>query len=94
MQLDRNDIENALRRKGFVQENSDHRFYYLFYNGKRTSIRTKISHGSDYKVYGDALLAHMVRQLHFDSKQHLVSFVECRTSETDYVQMLLGKQLL
>jgi hypothetical protein len=39
-----NDIESALSRKGFRLDNGKHKYYFLFHNGVRTSIRTMVSH--------------------------------------------------
>ncbi|HMY45606.1 MAG TPA: hypothetical protein PKX74_09020 [Leptospiraceae bacterium] len=94
MQLDRSNIERSLLHKGFRREDSDHRFYYFYHEGKRTAIRTKISHGSSYKTYGDDLISKVVRQLHFDSRQQFAGFVQCSFSLSAYRDLLLSKRLI
>lgn len=61
------DIEKTLLSKGFQRVDSDHKFYFLYVNGKKTSVRTKISHGTD--EYGDHLLGLMKDQLHLGKRE-------------------------
>ncbi len=49
------DIEKALLAKGFTLENSHHKIFWLVFQGKKTSIRTRISNGA--REYDDNLLA-------------------------------------
>lgn len=93
-QIDRKDIESGLQRKGFRRANGPHKMYYFYHNGKKTSIRTKISHGSDYKVYSDNLLNLVKKQLHLDTNKQLKDFFYCPLSETDYIQLLTAKDIL
>lgn len=54
------DIEMALQKKGFQLKQSQHRFC-IQVEGKKTSIRTRLSHGV--KEYDDHLLGQMVKQV-------------------------------
>lgn len=92
-QKDRADIERALKKKGFKQEITDHRYYTLFYNQKKTAIFTKISFGSDYKVYGQTLLGLMSRQLKINNHQ-LIKLIDCDLSGEDYLEILKNKKIL
>jgi tRNA/tmRNA/rRNA uracil-C5-methylase (TrmA/RlmC/RlmD family) len=85
------DIKAALANKGFVQENRDHSFLFLFVEGRKSSIRTKISHGS--KEYGDNLLSLVARQLHLSNKE-LDDLIDCPLCHEDYVGILKQKQKL
>jgi hypothetical protein len=76
------------------QDNADHRYFYLYHNGKKTSIRTKISHGSKYKVYGDELLVQVKYQLRLDTKGQLIDFCNCPLSQAEYINLLYKKNIL
>lgn len=85
------DIERALLSKGFQRVDSDHKYYFLYVNGKKTSVRTKISHGTD--EYGDRLLGLMKDQLHL-GKRELEEFVECSLSGEKYKELLIEKRIV
>lgn len=40
-------IINSLTAKGFMPQNGDHKYLLFFVNGKKTRIKTKVSHGED-----------------------------------------------
>jgi hypothetical protein len=94
MQLDRSRIENALAAKGFVREDTHHRYFYHEHQGKRTGVTTYTSHGSGYKAYGDPLLRSMRRQLRLDTVAQLADLVRCPMSADAYNEHLKGKGLL
>lgn len=79
------DISNALKKKGFEEKTGDHFFYVLYVNGKKTKIRTKISHGV--REYGISLLKLIWTQLKLDRKG-LQNLIECPMSYEDYVTHL------
>lgn len=89
-------IEESLKKKGFEVEQSgrDHRFYYFYYNGKKTGVRTKISTGSGYKDYSDSLLGTIKKQLCFPSRRHLDDFINCPLTLEDYIDILKTQNLL
>jgi len=94
MQLDRREIESSLARKGFVGDRSSHhRYFHHQCDGKRTGIYTYISHGPSYKVYGDALLSEMKKQLRLDAVGQLVDLVKCPMSAEQYNAVLRKKRL-
>jgi hypothetical protein len=78
-------MRKALEAKGFRPFETHHTFYILYVDGKKTSIRTMISHGIS--EYGDALLGHVRRQLGLTSKE-LQDLVECPLSGESYVALL------
>lgn len=80
------DIEKALLAKGFTLENSHHKMFWLMFQGKKTSIRTRISNGA--KEYDDNLLAQMSKQMGI-SRGQFDSFVECTLSGPDYAAHLV-----
>jgi predicted RNA binding protein YcfA (HicA-like mRNA interferase family) len=40
-------VISSLEKKGFVKAEGDHTFLIFYVNGKKTSIHTKVSHGSN-----------------------------------------------
>ncbi len=84
------EINNALLSKGFRKHENDHTYYVLYIRGKRTSIRTKLSHGS--REYNDTLLSLIKRQLRMPSLQFLLDYVDCKADKEDYVTHLIEKE--
>ena len=79
-------LASALTSKGFLTSTNDHTFYILYVNGRKTSIRTKISHGK--KEYGKSLLGQMSKQLRLEPRQ-FERLIECPMSEQDYLKHLV-----
>ena len=67
-------IRAALMKKGFIADDTHHEMFWLVVDGKKTTIRTRISHGA--KEYGDELLALVARQVGL-SKQELYRLIDC-----------------
>jgi len=93
-QIDRRKIENNLLLKGFIRDDSHHRYFHHEYNGKRTGIYTFTSHGSEYKTYGLSLLKKMKIQLKLDRIQDVCDLFNCPLSGEDYNQKLIDKGIL
>lgn len=94
MQVDRKVIEGALPRKGFVQEDTHHRYFYHEYKGKRTGAYTYTSRGSKYKSYGVTLLKRMRAELRLDSTGQVADLCNCPMSRDQYNEHLREKGLL
>jgi len=93
--LPREEIETSLQNKGFQRdEERDHIFYYFFYKGKKTKVRTKISRGSKYKDYGTDLLKMMKRDLYLDRLNELGDLLVCPMDESQYISILLNKGII
>lgn len=89
--MDRNKLEQSLRKKGFVMDNTkDHRYFHLEVNGKRPGISTKTSHGSK-KTLGNSLQSEIKRQLRLDNNNQLRELVDCPLSHDDYIDILRKK---
>lgn len=84
-------LGKVLKSKGFEDEERDHTYYILFQGDKKTSIRTKISHGST--EYNANLLAQMSKELHL-SLGEFDRFVECSLSYADYIDMMIQRKHL
>jgi hypothetical protein len=59
--------------------------YWLCVHGKRTSIRTRISHGA--KEYGDSLLGEMARQLKL-RRRDFDDLIDCPLTAEGYLGLL------
>ena len=88
MTLKRDDVEAALLRKGFQQNNTDHAYFHFFDDGgKKTPINTKTSFGTKYKDLGPPLVANMAKQCGL-TKPEFEQFVECTLSHIEYEKLL------
>jgi hypothetical protein len=94
MQIDRDTIESNLSDKGFVREDSHHRFFYHECNGRRTGAYTYTSHGSKYKTYSEPLFRMMKKQLRLDRIKQVEELFLCPMDGDEYIQILKGKGLL
>jgi hypothetical protein len=92
MPVEREVIRKNILEKGF-RENSDrknpnHDYYFLFYEEKhRGDVWIRLSRGSHYKVYSDALLRRQARILHIGFGD-LYKFVTCVYSKEDFIGVL------
>lgn len=82
------DVLKGLERKGFSQSESDHSFMVLYVNGKKTPIRTRVSHGSD--EIDDHLIHLMSRQLWLDKKKFM-ELIDCPFTFPEYLKELEGQ---
>jgi hypothetical protein len=94
MQIDRDQIEASLLTKGFIKENSNHRYFYHEIDGKRTGAYTFTSHGSKYKVYTDTLLSAMKTQLRLKTLQQTVALLNCNIDGNKYNDILKFRILI
>jgi predicted RNA binding protein YcfA (HicA-like mRNA interferase family) len=79
------EILNGLEKKGFVQSQGDHTHLIFYCNGKKTSIRTKISHGSN--EVNDHLISLMSTQVKLE-KRKFEDMVNCPFTLADYLKEL------
>jgi hypothetical protein len=92
-EIGRQKAENSLIAKGFQKpKKGDHLRFFLFVNGRKTKVHTKISHGSR------KLQKHNLRdikdQLHFDSQDQTLGFLDCSMGEEQYLQHLVQSEVL
>lgn len=81
------DMGEALLSKGFRKDNSHHEMFWLYAADKKTSVRTRLSHGQ--KEYGASLLAKMSRQLKL-SRADFERFMDCPLSGQGYLELLIA----
>jgi len=79
-------LTSAFTRKGFEEEQTHHRMFYFMVQGKRTSIRTRLSHGE--KRVDDWLLSQIARQVHL-SRKCLREFIDCDITQEAYLRMMI-----
>lgn len=88
MTLERDKVQDNLPKKGFVEtRDRDHIFYHFHHDGRKTHIRTHVSHGSKYKVLGNDLVSAMARQCKLTTKMFR-GLAECTVSHDDYIEAL------
>ena len=86
----RREIEQGLESKGFELDDSgrDHRFFlYYSLSGKKTSVRTKTSRGSQYRELSDGLISEMARQCRI-RKSEFMALIECTLDREEYETLL------
>ena len=87
------EVERILLKKGFTLEKGrDHNYYFIYKNGKKTKINTKVSHGS-HKDISDGLLNKMMKQMQL-SKTEFNDYFDCRLSGDDYIKVLENNKLI
>lgn len=84
-------VLSGLEKKGFLESKArarDHKFLIFYVNGKKTSIYTKVSHGSN--EIDDYLINQMSIQVRLEKKQ-FIDLVSCPFSVEDYLKELTAK---
>lgn len=80
-------VVRSLIKKGFEQDERDHLYLcYVRSDGLRTSIRTKVSHGSKSDIT-TGLVSAMARQCHITTQQ-FKQLAECTLDRQQYEQLL------
>ena len=83
------DIAGPLRKKGFLEKagGSHHAQYYLLVQGKKTHIKTYLSHGKGME-YSSGLMKAVKKQLCFKEDADAERFLDCPMSGEEYVALL------
>lgn len=88
------DVEAGLSGKGFRRDSRDHRvFIHYSFDGRRTAVRTKTSHGTSTRTIGDDLLSQMARQCHL-SRGDFLRLIDCPMSRDEYEDKLRTANLI
>lgn len=82
-------LRGALLRKGFDEVNSHHHMFFFMVGGKKTSVRTRLSHSGT--EYGDNLLSQVAKQMRL-KKAELLDFIECTFTHEKYLEHLLSNE--
>ncbi len=81
----------ALLRKGFVEDNSHHRYFRYSPGGKSTGVYTFISHG--HTECSSAILTNMKNQLHLTQDQ-LKDLIDCPLTKEQLEEIYRKQGLL
>lgn len=83
------ELAEKLTKKGFVfQRSTNHDYYVFYFEGKPTSVRTKISHGRAYSLRNPLKKA-TSKQLHITTRE-LEQFVECSFTNDKLIERLIS----
>ena len=84
MPRNKQDVEQSLKRKGFMRKEGDHHYFvYHTMSGLKTAIFTKTSHTPKMRDIPDNLLGQMARQCRL-SKSEFLDLVDCPLSREVY----------
>lgn len=87
MALDSKKVCKSLIKKGFVEEQGDHRYFNLIHEGKQI-LHTKVSHNN--QDINEYLIAQMKRQCHLEKKDFL-DLINCPLTHDNYIKKLKEK---
>jgi hypothetical protein len=86
------DVAASLCGKGFQEHvDRDHRYYFFYHAGKKSSIKTKISHSAT--EVDDYLCSAMSRQIGLTRLQFR-DLVECPLSAEGYLNLMIDAKHL
>lgn len=92
MKVDRARVERSLQRKGFRRDSTGHHIYFFHeYEGKKTGIKTFLSHSKKLKDISGDLLVKMKRHLRLDSTPDAVDLLECPMDGDAYNEKMIQK---
>ena len=93
MPLERSEIQQSLKNKGFLEkEGGDHNFFtYHTTEGKKTNIFTKTSRGSKNKTIDDSTVSKMSRQCKLTNKL-FIQLIKCTLSRSEYQKHLVDNK--
>lgn len=82
------DVKKVLLKKGFtLLPGRDHEYFYVYRNGKKTAVNTKISRGSK-KDIPEGLLKTMMNQIRLE-KNDFERYFNCTMSHEEYIEYLI-----
>lgn len=86
------DFSRALTQKGFVVDQTHHNMFWLLADGRKTQIRTRVSHGE--KTFDDSLASQRRKQLGGLSKDQMRDFIECPLTKEQYLAFVVQNRLV
>jgi hypothetical protein len=83
------EVRASLNKKGFVEEDDrDHRYFFLTIENKRSSIRTKLSHG-EYEI-DSFLIGKMAKQTGLTNRE-FEDLIKCPLTKEAYIELLIER---
>jgi len=88
-------VRRALLEKGFrLERSTNHEYYRLYVDGRASSIRTKVSHGSKGELNANSPLMRKYQgQLRLE-KQRVQELFDCPLSGAEYARLLKDKGII
>ena len=84
-------VRDALLKKGFEASETHHKYLNFYYEGRKTSISTYISHQK--KEMGKNLRSKMARQLHITAAE-FDELVDCSLSHQNLIDKYLEEGIV
>lgn len=88
--ISRKNIRRSLSKKGFKAEGD---IWYFWFNGRRTSIRVKISSGKQYRAYRNGALKTKIGLLGLQSLRELKDLFICPMDMNKYIDILISRRI-
>ena len=90
MQRGRLEVQRALSKKGFEEQEGKSHIRYIFHtrSGTKTDVTTMVSRGSSYKTLGNDLLGKMAKQCKLN-KNKFLDLVDCTLSHQEYEKLVI-----
>lgn len=90
MPIKQREFQKAVLKKGFVVvKQSEHCYFYLKNSDDQiTNVRTKMSQHGSLKDISEDLLSVMYKQLHFETKDEMMRFIDCKKTYKEYIASL------
>ena len=84
------DVKKVLLKKGFTLVGGDHEYFFVYRNGQKTAVNTKISRGSGRDI-SSGLLKQMMKQIRLE-REDFERYLNCTMSKDEYIQYLLDNK--
>lgn len=86
------DLKRVLLKKGFTECPGDHEYFFVYRNGLKTTVNTKISRGS-HKDISDGLLKTMMKQIHLN-RNDFDRYFDCTMTKEEYINYLVENKFI
>lgn len=86
------EMETVLQQKGFQQDKTHHKMYWLYIAGQKTSVRTYFSHGL--REYNRSLLGAIQRQLRLQTFGELDALFDCPMTGQQYASLMIQRNVV
>ncbi len=86
------EFEAALENLGFRRDKTHHNMFWYYYEGRKTSLRTRTSQGE--KEFDESMLSMRRRQLGNLTKTQFLDLMNGRLTPKDYLQHLLDNTII
>ena len=88
MPIETRKFTQNLLKKGFIEKEGHHRYFFHIHDGKETGIKTKVSHTRKMKDISNDLISQIKKQLKLNNNSQVKDLANCPMSEKDYIDFL------